>query len=379
MLVKDGVKNSYVAGGILQIVLGLIMGFLLIPITLRAFDVDTGGWYTLVYNDIFNSSFGPYVLAAINFFVALLFLISFIALFFRNSLSSLSFKLSALISLFMLGALGLDLGMLQLDSSLGITDIFSDTVRWILVIASGVFFVLGFVFQFTLSRKNPNRANTYQAAKALILLAIVVINFLIQDILYSSDILVGIFGFIFIPYFCSWYFLIMGIWQLISSPKLVDPTQTGYYGGYPQAPYGPQPTYPQAPYGQPQYQQPYVQPQYPQQPYGQPYMPYPPRPAYGPMQGIADKKAPAETPKKVEEIKPTQQAKPELPKVLPPKLPPKLADKQTEISKVVEKPVTQPSVAKIAPIMPKAPVAPKVATAPKATTPKPTVTKTTKK
>jgi len=361
MLVKDGTKSSYVAGGILQIILGLLFGFILLPISLNLFGIDVGAWYTLSVNTILGSVAGNYIIAAINFMIAVLFLINLIALFMRRSLSSTCFKLSSLLCLFMLGVVGLDSGFLYLGTSLGIKSmILSTTLVWILSIASGAFFILGFVFQFTLSKNSPNKATTYQMAKALVLLAIVVFNLLIHDVLVSSNILKGIFGYLIVPYFFGWYFLIMGIWQCISSPKLVDPNNPAYYGGgYPQTPYG-QPQYPQQPYQQAPYQPPYP-PQY-QQPYQQPYVaPYPQQPYYGPRQGLSNgekKTAPvAEQPKKIEEIRPVQQKveeRPNLPKFTPPKvateekptlpkvLPPKLAEKQAEIIKQETKKVAKP-------------------------------------
>ncbi len=273
MLIREGRKNSYLAGGVLQIILGLLLGFLFMPTMLAAFGVDVGGWSEMV-EGIVSSDAAPVLFAMTNFLALAMLLINFLALFARRSLSSTFFKLSSLLTIFLLAVVGLRFGIAQISGEMpAFLDFLTEEgLRWALIVSSAVCLILGFVFQFSFSRNNPNKATTYQMAKALLWLWFAIFNFLILPS-STSEILVALFAY---PAFFAWYFIIMGIWQLFSSARLIDPSQGSAFGTYPTYPnYGPQPQYPPAP---PQ--------QYGQHPYAPPYPPYPNQ-YYGPRQGMS--------------------------------------------------------------------------------------------
>ncbi len=276
MLVKDGVKKSYILGGILQVLLGIAGVIVLLPLILLKCGIRISGLIDLAEKIIAIN----YVLIGLNLLIAVMFIFAIVALFMRRSFSSTFFKLATITAMFPFAVLGLENGINSLGvpsgATLEISKILTQPVIYALLIASGILCVLGFLFHFTVSKQKPKKATTYQMAKALLWIIFLVLTFVINTtsnwvILFSySD---------FIPYFFGWYFLVMGIWQFVSSPKLVDPEEEEISTGYPM-PYGQvYPTYPQPP----------VYPQgYNAYPPAYPPYPYPPANPNGLRQGLSE-------------------------------------------------------------------------------------------
>lgn len=274
MLVKEGYKKSYILGGIFQIILGIASFFLFFPLILSSFGVTVQTWFDLSA----NLQTLPVVSIIIDALYIVLFLFNFFALFARRSFSSTFFKLSALVAMAPFVMLATD-GILDsiFGKNLGLINFIVDGVLYPLIIVSGICFVLGFIFQFTFSHNSANKATTYQMAKAIVWIALFVINFMLN----TESLPVQVATIFNATVMFSWYFLIMGVWQIISSPKLVDPYKQDINTGTPMGgSYGPQGYIQPQPYGG----QPYP-PQYQNYNYNHPPQGYNP---YGYRQGLAD-------------------------------------------------------------------------------------------
>ena len=161
MLVKEGHKGSYLLWGIVQIVLSIVFIALTIPFMLSTLGIDTAVWLELT-TKIQNWAGGKYIYGAIHASLVVLFVVAVLSVFFRKSGASLFIKLSGAAALFTFACKGLENCVkVFADKDIDIMGIFSGGLQYLLLAISVVLLILGFVFQFTVSRNNENKANVY--------------------------------------------------------------------------------------------------------------------------------------------------------------------------------------------------------------------------
>ena len=233
MLVKEGHKGSYILWGIVQIVLAVVLVALTIPFMLSFLGIDTGAWLEIA-TKIQNWVGGKYIYGAIHAIIVVVFVVTVLSVFFRRSGASLFVKLSAAAAMFPFACLALAYFVFIVSGKmLNIMTIFNGGLNYLLLAASVVLLILAFVFQFTVSRNSEKKANAFLFTKSILWIALLALNFVVPSILNSSNWLVAILGYFDLPYFLCWYFLIMGIMQLISSPQLINPQDSKFSTGTP--------------------------------------------------------------------------------------------------------------------------------------------------
>ena len=236
MLVKEGHKGSYLLWGVVQIVLSIVLIALTVPFMLSSVGIDTSVWLELT-TKIRDWVGGKYIFGAIHASFIVLFVVIVLSVFFRRSGASLFVKLSGAAAIFTFACKGLERFCLDvLEKEIDIMPIFSGGLVYLLLAASVVLLILGFVFQFTVSRNNENKANVFLFTKSIVWIVLLTVNFVVPSILNISPWIAAIFGYTTLPYFLCWYFLIMGILQLVSSPQLINPQDSKFSTGTPPAP-----------------------------------------------------------------------------------------------------------------------------------------------
>ena len=232
MLVKEGHKGSYLLWGIVQIVLSIVLIAVLVPSMLLSLGIDTSVWLEIT-NKILSGTIGQIIFGVLQSIPIVLFVICVLSIFFRKSGASLFIKLSAATAIFTFACQGLENAVFVLaGKNIDIMSIFSGGLVYVLFVASIVLLILGFVFQFTISRDNENKSNLYQIAKAIFWIVLLVLNYIIPSILNASNWLLYLLGSKNLyPYYLCWYFLVMGIFQLVSSPQLINPQDSNFSTG----------------------------------------------------------------------------------------------------------------------------------------------------
>lgn len=236
MLVKEGHKGSYLLWGVVQIILAVVLIALTIPFMLSFLGIDTGVWLELAQK-VQTWVGGKYIYGAIHAIFVIVFASTVLSIFFRRSGASLFVKLSAAAAMFPFACLGLANFVFAVSGkAISIMQIFNGGLNYLLLAASVVLLILAFVFQFTVSRNSEKKANAFLFTKSIVWIALLTLNFVIPSILNSSLWLVAILGYLEyfeLPYFLCWYFLVMGIMQLISSPQLINPQDSKFSTGTP--------------------------------------------------------------------------------------------------------------------------------------------------
>ncbi len=233
MLVKEGHKGSYLLWGVVQIVLGIVFAIITLPFMLNFLGIDTGIWLELT-TKVQNWVGGKYIFGLIHITLVVLFIVAVISIFFRRSGASFFVKLAGAVAIFPFACKGLENGVLMaFNKDINIMSMFSVGLEYVLVAVSVVLLILGFVFQFTVSRNNENKANLYLFTKSIVWIVLLILNFVIGNILAQSNWLMALFGYktSAYPYFLCWFFVIMGILQLISSPQLINPEDSKFSTG----------------------------------------------------------------------------------------------------------------------------------------------------
>lgn len=232
MLVKEGHKGSYLLWGIVQIVLSIVLIALLVPSMLLSLGIDTSVWLEIT-TKILSGTIGQIIFGVLQSLPIVLFVICVLSLFFRRSGASLFIKLSAATAIFTFACQGLENAVFVLaGKNIDIMSIFSGGLVYVLFVASIVLLILGFVFQFTISKNNENKSNVYQIAKTILWIVLLVLNYIIPSILNASNWLLYLLGSKNLyPYYLCWYFLIMGIFQLTASPQLINPQDSNFSTG----------------------------------------------------------------------------------------------------------------------------------------------------
>ena len=223
MLVKEGHKKSYIIFGILQLLLAIGCIGLMLPYMLKDCGITIQNWVEFA-DKVKNLSFGKYIFAGFNFVPLVLFIITAISLMFRRSGASLFVKIATIVAIFPTACSGLEYGIYALtEKTINLTNIFKSFML-IFFIASVVLFVIGLIFQFSVSKTSPNKSNVFQIVKALFWIVILAFNFVFANLLEKSVWINGLLGYQnnSLPYFLCWMFLILGILELCCSTKIIE-------------------------------------------------------------------------------------------------------------------------------------------------------------
>ncbi|MBR1925475.1 MAG: hypothetical protein IJ837_01305 [Clostridia bacterium] len=223
MLVKEGHKKSYIIFGILQLLLAVACIALLLPYMLKDCGVTVQKWVEFA-DKVKNLSFGKYIFAGFNFIPLVLFIITALSLMFRRSGASIFVKVASIVAIFPIACKGIEYGIFALTSkAINLTDFFKNFTL-ILFIASVVLFVIGLIFQFSVSKTSTNKSNAFQITKALFWIIVFGFNFVFADLLEKSVWIKGLLGYPddSLPYFLCWMLLILGILELVCSSKTIE-------------------------------------------------------------------------------------------------------------------------------------------------------------
>ena len=223
MLVKEGHKKSYIIFGILQLLLAIACIGLMMPYMLSDCGIIVQNWVEFA-DKIKNLSFEKYIFTGFNFIPLLLFIFTIISIIFRKSGASIFVKLSSVVAIFPVAIRGLEYGIYALtEKTMAISSMFSGFIT-IFFIASIIFLIIGLIFQFSVSKTSPNKANIFQIMKALFWIVILGFNFIFADLLEKSAWIKGLLGYVenSLPYFLCWMFLILGILELACSAKIIE-------------------------------------------------------------------------------------------------------------------------------------------------------------